>query len=69
LIRGAGVRLVWIIEDASTKPIGLRQVDIAVFLYGAGTPTAAEALEVLDVRQDVFAADPLAQAPARRPGR
>lgn len=39
----------------------LRQAGVPVFLYGAGALAAAEALEVLDVRQDdLFAADPLA---------
>jgi hypothetical protein len=39
-------------RDASTEPNGLRQAGVPGFLYGAGALAAAEALEVLDVRQD-----------------
>jgi beta-phosphoglucomutase-like phosphatase (HAD superfamily) len=52
--------LVCAFEDRIDVADHLRQAGIPVFLYGAGMEAAAEALEVLDVRQDdlLAAADP-----------
>ena len=53
--------LVCAFEDRIDVAERLRQAGVPVFLYGAGALAAAEALEVLDVRQDdLFTADPLA---------
>jgi beta-phosphoglucomutase-like phosphatase (HAD superfamily) len=53
--------LVCAFEDRIDVAERLRQAGVPVFLYGAGALAAAEALEVLDVRQDdLFATDPLA---------
>ena len=49
-------------EDRIDVAEQLREAGVPVFLYGAGAMAAAEALEVLDVRQDdlVAGGDPLA---------
>jgi len=54
--------LVCAFEDRIDVAEQLRQAGVPVFLYGAGAEAAAEALEVLDVRQDdlVSGNDPLA---------
>jgi beta-phosphoglucomutase-like phosphatase (HAD superfamily) len=54
--------LVCAFEDRIDVAEQLRQAGVPVFLYGAGAEAAAEALEVLDVRQDdlVSGGDPLA---------
>jgi hypothetical protein len=54
--------LVCAFEDRIDVAEHLRQAGVPVFLYGAGAEAAAEALEVLDVRQDdlLSGADPLA---------
>jgi phosphoglycolate phosphatase-like HAD superfamily hydrolase len=54
--------LVCAFEDRIDVAEQLRQAGVPVFLYGAGALAAAEALEVLDVRQDdlLSGADPLA---------
>ena len=44
--------LVCAFEDRIDVAEQLRQAGVPVFLYGAGAEAAAEALEVLDVRQD-----------------
>jgi beta-phosphoglucomutase-like phosphatase (HAD superfamily) len=44
--------LVCAFEDRIDVADALREAGIPVFLYGAGAEAAAEALEVLDVRQD-----------------
>lgn len=62
--------LVCAFEDRIDVAEMLRQAGIPVFLYGAGAEAAAEALEVLDVRQDdLFSrADPLAGKRQRADG-
>lgn len=58
--------LVCAFEDRIDVAERLRQAGVPVFLYGAGAEAAAEALEILDVRQDdLFAGDPLAGRRAR----
>jgi beta-phosphoglucomutase-like phosphatase (HAD superfamily) len=54
--------LVCAFEDRIDVAERLRQAGVPVFLYGAGALAAAEALEVLDVRQDDLTSggDPLA---------
>lgn len=54
--------LVCAFEDRIDVAERLRQAGVPVFLYGAGAEAAAEALEVLDVRQDdlTSGADPFA---------
>jgi beta-phosphoglucomutase-like phosphatase (HAD superfamily) len=54
--------LVCAFEDRIDVAEMLRQAGVPVFLYGAGAEAAAEALEVLDVRQDdlLSGEDPLA---------
>lgn len=54
--------LVCAFEDRIDVAEQLRQAGVPVFLYGAGAEAAAEALEVLDVRQDdlLSGVDPLA---------
>jgi beta-phosphoglucomutase-like phosphatase (HAD superfamily) len=54
--------LVCAFEDRIDVAERLRQAGVPVFLYGAGAEAAAEALEVLDVRQDdlVSGGNPLA---------
>ncbi|HEU0298849.1 MAG TPA: HAD family acid phosphatase [Longimicrobium sp.] len=54
--------LVCAFEDRIDVAEALREAGVPVFLYGAGAQAAAEALEVLDVRQDdlVSGADPFA---------
>ena len=54
--------LVCAFEDRIDVAERLRQAGVPVFLYGAGAEAAAEALEVLDVRQDDLTSggDPLA---------
>jgi beta-phosphoglucomutase-like phosphatase (HAD superfamily) len=54
--------LVCAFEDRIDVADQLRQAGVPVFLYGAGAIAAAEALEVLDVRQDdlIAGGDPLA---------
>lgn len=54
--------LVCAFEDRIDVAEQLRQAGVPVFLYGAGAEAAAEALEVLDVRQDDLTSggDPLA---------
>jgi phosphoglycolate phosphatase-like HAD superfamily hydrolase len=53
--------LVCAFEDRIDVAERLRRAGVPVFLYGAGAEAAAEALEVLDVRQDdlVSGTDPL----------
>jgi phosphoglycolate phosphatase-like HAD superfamily hydrolase len=61
--------LVCAFEDRIDVAERLRQAGVPVFLYGAGAEAAAEALEVLDVRQDDLTAgggDPLAGRKKRR---
>lgn len=53
--------LVCAFEDRIDVAERLRLAGVPVFLYGAGAEAAAEALEVLDIRQDdLFSDDPLA---------
>lgn len=53
--------LVCAFEDRIDVADALREAGVPVFLYGAGAEAAAEALEVLDVRQeDLAAEDPFA---------
>jgi beta-phosphoglucomutase-like phosphatase (HAD superfamily) len=54
--------LVCAFEDRIDVADALREAGVPVFLYGAGAEAAAEALEVLDVRQDDLTGegDPLA---------
>lgn len=54
--------LVCAFEDRIDVAQQMRQAGVPVFLYGAGAEAAAEALEVLDVRQDDLTSggDPLA---------
>ncbi len=54
--------LVCAFEDRIDVADSLREAGVPVFLYGAGAEAAAEALEVLDVRQDDLTAggDPFA---------
>lgn len=54
--------LVCAFEDRIDVAEALREAGVPVFLYGAGAEAAAEALEVLDVRQDDLTSgeDPLA---------
>lgn len=60
--------LVCAFEDRIDVADHLREAGVPVFLYGAGAQAAAEALEVLDVRQDdlVSGADPLAGKRGRK---
>ncbi|HEX6368544.1 MAG TPA: HAD family acid phosphatase [Longimicrobium sp.] len=60
--------LVCAFEDRIDVAEQLRQAGVPVFLYGAGAEAAAEALEVLDVRQDdlLSGADPLEGRRQRR---
>ncbi|HYR09010.1 MAG TPA: hypothetical protein VEQ60_14610, partial [Longimicrobium sp.] len=62
--------LVCAFEDRIDVAEMLRRAGVPVFLYGAGAEAAAEALEVLDVRQDdlVSGADPLAGKRQRTSG-
>ena len=62
--------LVCAFEDRIDVAEMLRRAGVPVFLYGAGAEAAAEALEVLDVRQDdlVSGADPLAGKRQRSSG-
>lgn len=59
--------LVCAFEDRIDVADHLREAGVPVFLYGAGAQAAAEALEVLDVRQDdlVSGGDPFAGKRAR----
>jgi beta-phosphoglucomutase-like phosphatase (HAD superfamily) len=54
--------LVCAFEDRIDVADALRDAGVPVFLYGAGAEAAAEALEVLDVRQDdlTYGGDPFA---------
>lgn len=54
--------LVCAFEDRIDVADAIRRAGVPVFLYGAGAEAAAEALEVLDVRQDdlLSGVDPLA---------
>ena len=63
--------LVCAFEDRIDVAEQLRQAGVPVFLYGAGAEAAAEALEVLDVRQDdlLSGADPLAGKRRRGEGK
>lgn len=63
--------LVCAFEDRIDVAEQLRQAGVPVFLYGAGAEAAAEALEVLDVRQDdlLSGADPLAGRRQRGKGK
>jgi beta-phosphoglucomutase-like phosphatase (HAD superfamily) len=60
--------LVCAFEDRIDVADHLREAGVPVFLYGAGALAAAEALEVLDVRQDdlLSDADPFAGKRARK---
>lgn len=60
--------LVCAFEDRIDVADHLREAGVPVFLYGAGAQAAAEALEVLDVRQDdlVSGDDPFAGKHARK---
>lgn len=62
--------LVCAFEDRIDVAEMLRQAGVPVFLYGAGAEAAAEALEVLDIRQDdlVSGADPLSGKRRRADG-
>lgn len=62
--------LVCAFEDRIDVAEQLRQAGVPVFLYGAGAEAAAEALEVLDVRQDdlVSGGDPLSGKRRRADG-
>ncbi len=62
--------LVCAFEDRIDVADHLRQAGVPVFLYGAGAQAAAEALEVLDVRQDdlVAGSDPFAGKRRRADG-
>ena len=61
--------LVCAFEDRIDVADHLREAGVPVFLYGAGAEAAAEALEVLDVRQDdlISGRDPFAGRRRRRP--
>jgi phosphoglycolate phosphatase-like HAD superfamily hydrolase len=61
--------LVCAFEDRIDVADHLREAGVPVFLYGAGAEAAAEALEVLDVRQDDLTSgdDPFAGRRKRRP--
>lgn len=63
--------LVCAFEDRIDVAEQLREAGVPVFLYGAGAEAAAEALEVLDVRQDdlLSGADPLAGKRLRTKGK
>jgi beta-phosphoglucomutase-like phosphatase (HAD superfamily) len=60
--------LVCAFEDRIDVADALREAGVPVFLYGAGAEAAAEALEVLDVRQDDLTGggDPLAGKQKRK---
>jgi phosphoglycolate phosphatase-like HAD superfamily hydrolase len=62
--------LVCAFEDRIDVAEHLRQAGVPVFLYGAGAEAAAEALEVLDVRQDdlLSGTDPLEGKRQRQTG-
>ena len=62
--------LVCAFEDRIDVAEQLRQAGVPVFLYGAGAEAAAEALEVLDIRQDDLLSgdDPLAGKRQREVG-
>jgi hypothetical protein len=49
---GEEYELVCAFEDRIDVADHLREAGVPVFLYGGGAEAAAEALEVLDVRQD-----------------